>query len=77
MFHSAHRSPWLSTPASRVSRRQLLKVGALGFTSLSLPRLLQSRAVAESTGLAPRADACVIIFLNGGPSHLDMWDMKP
>ncbi len=24
-----------------------------------------------------RADACILIFLNGGPSHLDMWDMKP
>ena len=23
------------------------------------------------------ADACIVIFLNGGPSHLDMWDMKP
>jgi hypothetical protein len=26
---------------------------------------------------APKADACILIFLNGGPSHLDMWDMKP
>jgi hypothetical protein len=25
----------------------------------------------------PAADACILIFLNGGPSHLDMWDMKP
>ena len=23
------------------------------------------------------ADACILLFLNGGPSHLDMWDMKP
>src|SRR4029078_8399320 len=23
------------------------------------------------------ADSCIVIFLNGGPSHLDMWDMKP
>ena len=27
--------------------------------------------------LHPTADACILIFLNGGPSHLDMWDMKP
>lgn len=40
---------------------------------LSLPRLLQ----AAEKPAAPRADACIIIFLNGGPSHLDMWDMKP
>lgn len=25
----------------------------------------------------PKADHCILIFLNGGPSHLDMWDMKP
>jgi hypothetical protein len=24
-----------------------------------------------------RADHCIVVFLNGGPSHLDMWDMKP
>lgn len=44
---------------------------------LSLPRLLESAASAESHRVAPKADACVLIFLNGGPSHLDMWDMKP
>jgi hypothetical protein len=32
--------------------------------------------LAASTAKA-KADACIVIFLNGGPSHLDMWDMKP
>lgn len=42
--------------------------------NLSLPTLLR----AEAQGAIPRrADACIVIFLNGGPSHLDMWDMKP
>jgi hypothetical protein len=44
---------------------------------LSLARLLRAEAQAEGTGLTPRADACIILFLDGGPSHLDMWDMKP
>ena len=44
---------------------------------LSLPRLLRAEAQPNGTGLTPRADACIILFLNGGPSHLDMWDMKP
>ena len=35
---------------------------------------MQVRAAA---GTQARADACIIIFLDGGPSHLDMWDMKP
>jgi hypothetical protein len=44
---------------------------------ISLPRLLLAEEAARETGLQPRANACIVIFLNGGPSHLDMWDMKP
>ena len=44
---------------------------------LSLPRLLRAEGQPNGTGLTPRADACIILFLDGGPSHLDMWDMKP
>lgn len=59
---------------SGISRRRLLQIGSLGVTGLGLPQLL---AAADSTGPRPRADACILIYLNGGPSHLDMWDMKP
>lgn len=44
-----------------------------GSWGLSLPRLL-------SAGTTPRratADHAILLFLDGGPSHLDMWDMKP
>ena len=61
----------------RVSRRSLLQIGGIGMLGLSLPRLLRADAGFAETGLAARADSCVLIFLNGGPSHLDMWDMKP
>ena len=60
-----------------VSRRQMLQVGGLGLMGLSLPRLLVAESAATAAGNKPRADACILIFLNGGPSHLDMWDMKP
>ncbi len=60
-----------------VSRRQMLQIGGLGLMGLSLPRLLAAESAANAAGITPRADACVLIFLNGGPSHLDMWDMKP
>ncbi|MCL6501192.1 MAG: DUF1501 domain-containing protein [Pirellulales bacterium] len=59
----------------RWTRRQVLEVGSLGAMGITLPKLL--RAGAEGGSPSPRADACVLIFLNGGPSHLDMWDMKP
>lgn len=71
------------TPASWLdqvpfSRRQLLKLGSLGLagTGLTLPTLLASEAKSKGV-LKPLADNCILLFLNGGPSHLDMWDMKP
>ncbi len=61
---------WMTT------RRGCLVAGALGAAGLSLPRWLAAREAAPG-GLAPKADACILLFLDGGPSHLDMWDMKP
>lgn len=61
-----------------LSRRHLLQVGGLGLMGLSLPKMLAAReATGRKSSLVPKADHCVILFLNGGPSHLDMWDMKP
>jgi hypothetical protein len=67
-----------SRPAARTTnRRAVLRAGALSlFGSMNLPRLLQAAAQA---GDRPEAKARSIILLNlfGGPSHLDMFDMKP
>src|SRR4051794_8139235 len=59
---------------SPITRRHLLQVGGLGLAGITLPRLLRAAAAPAPDA---QADACVILFLNGGPSHLDMWDMKP
>ena len=60
-----------------VSRRNFLKIGAMGVGSLgalSLPQLLR----AEATRGGDRSKKSIInIFLGGGPSHLDMFDLKP
>jgi hypothetical protein len=62
------------------SRRQLLRAGGLGALGLTLPRLFQAQAAARASaapaGLPP-IRSCILIFLYGGPSHLDTWDMKP
>jgi hypothetical protein len=52
----------------------MLQVGGAGLLGLGLPDLLRAAA---RPAAAPSADACIMLFLNGGPSHLDMWDMKP
>ena len=62
----------------RVTRREMLEIGAISSLGLSLPRALQAQSPSASSGLlTPTADACILLFLDGGPSHLDMWDMKP
>jgi hypothetical protein len=65
------------SPGPLLARREVLRAGAVGLMGLSLPRLLEAEESAKQRGVRPRADACIVIFLNGGPSHLDMWDMKP
>ena len=55
----------------------MIQAGAASYLGLNLPALLradESRKFSDSTA---SADACIVIFLNGGPSHLDMWDPKP
>ncbi len=59
--------------AHRFGRREFLRAGVLGGLGLTLPDLL----AAGGNGIISNADSCIVLFLNGGPSHLDMWDMKP
>jgi hypothetical protein len=66
-----------SCPGPRVSRRRMLQIGGASLLGLSLPRLLRADGERAASGLPARADHCIIVFLNGGPSHLDMWDLKP
>ena len=67
----------------RITRRAMVEVGGaaalgLGLTTLARVEAADVRkAKASPTGLTPSADACILVFLDGGPSHLDMWDMKP
>ncbi|MBO0722438.1 MAG: DUF1501 domain-containing protein [Blastocatellia bacterium] len=57
------------------SRRDFLHAGALSLLGLSLPRFFSLQA----QGAINRSKDmnCIMIFLLGGPSHLDTWDLKP
>src|SRR3954465_11949018 len=70
-----------------VSRRELLRVGGAGLLGLRLPNLLPLPAMGAGAG-AGALDAAkrtgfgtaknfIFVFLQGGPSHLDIWDPKP
>src|SRR5882724_3579697 len=56
-----------------VSRRNFLRIGTLGLGGLALPQLLQAESL---TGARRSHKAVIMIFLPGGPSHQDMFDLK-
>src|SRR5262245_28893509 len=59
-----------------VSRRNFLKIGAFGAT-LTLADVLRARAAGGSQSPATSQKAAVMIYLPGGPSHIDTFDPKP
>jgi hypothetical protein len=56
------------------SRRDFLRLGALAVGGLTLGDLLRLRASANAP---TRHKAIIMVYLNGGPSHMDMYDLKP
>lgn len=64
------------------SRRELLTVGGLSLLGLGLPGILKRQAVAARESPSSRrgfgaADSVVLVYLQGSPSHIDLWDPKP
>jgi len=58
------------------SRRNMLKAGMAGLAGLSLPQLLQQRAIADSIKTSANK-SLILLWMTGGPSHIDTWDPKP
>ncbi|MDR3636238.1 MAG: DUF1501 domain-containing protein [Isosphaeraceae bacterium] len=60
-------------------RRALLRAGLLGALGLSLDQVLRLQSLAAETGGAKpiKARNCILIWLAGGPSHIDTFDPKP
>lgn len=66
-------------PQHPVTRRGLLQAGSLGLVGLGLSDVLALRTYGSETGLAPvtPAKSVIFLFLTGGLSHQDSFDMKP
>ncbi len=78
-------------PAARlcdgIDRREMLRIGALSMSGASLPMLTASSARAHDAKKTERskpksssfgqAKNCIVLFLSGGPAHLDTFDPKP
>lgn len=59
----------------RVTRRDVLQVGALTLGGLTLPDVLRSAGAASAA--AARDKSVIMVWLRGAASHIDSWDMKP
>lgn len=60
------------------SRRNMLKAGLAGIAGLTVPDLLRQRAQAAASGRsAPERKSVILLWMAGGPSHIDTWDPKP
>jgi hypothetical protein len=59
-----------------ITRREVMRIGALSAFGLTLPGLLQARAEGK-TPTPKREPACILLWLNGGPSQIDTFDPKP
>ena len=59
-----------------LNRRSFFKTGAVGFMGLSMIDLLRSTVLAGPNDLA-KCDSVILIWLAGGPSHIDTFDPKP
>ncbi len=60
------------------TRRNMLKAGLAGMAGLTVPDLLRTRAAAAQAGRSMGGNKSVILlWMTGGPSHIDTWDPKP
>ncbi|MCY3777168.1 MAG: DUF1501 domain-containing protein [Candidatus Aminicenantes bacterium] len=64
---------------TRLGRRDFLRVGSLSFLGMNagdLFRLERLQAASNAKPAAGQAQACILLFLEGGPSQMDTWDPK-
>jgi hypothetical protein len=62
-----------------VTRRDILRVGGSAMMGLSLGQMFGLQAAQANTGSGPgwnKAKSVIMVYLQGGPSHLDLWDPK-
>ncbi len=61
---------------TRLDRRHLLRVGAVS-TAVSMSGLLGKLALAAEASQSKPKRSCILLWMNGGPSTIDLWDLKP
>jgi hypothetical protein len=59
------------------SRRSFLQVGLAGMASVGLPQILKAKEESVELGNARKNTSVILLWLDGGPGHMDLYDLKP
>jgi hypothetical protein len=60
-----------------MSRRSFVQLGVAGMSTAGLGQVLQAREQGQIAGASSNSTSAILIWLDGGPGHMDMYDMKP
>jgi hypothetical protein len=60
-----------------MTRRSFLQLGVAGMASVGLPQLLRAREQSATASGSKKDTSVILLWLDGGPSHMDLYDMKP
>ena len=60
-----------------ISRRSFVQLGVAGMASVGLPQILRAKEVSREMGHAKKDTSVILLWLDGGPGHMDIYDMKP
>ncbi|HUY33946.1 MAG TPA: DUF1501 domain-containing protein [Pirellulales bacterium] len=60
-----------------LSRRHFVQLGVAGMASVGLADVMRAKAASAVSGTANKDTSVILIWLDGGPGHMDMYDMKP
>lgn len=60
-----------------LNRRSFVQLGMAGMASVGLPQLLRAKEESANQGLSRKDTSIILIWLDGGPGHMDLYDLKP
>lgn len=60
-----------------LNRRNFLQIGVAGMGSASLSQILHAKETSQQQGIKAKDTSVILLWLDGGPSHMDLYDLKP
>ena len=60
-----------------MNRRSFVQIGMAGMAAVGLPQILRAKEESASLGQAKKDTSVILIWLDGGPGHMDLYDLKP